>query len=125
MARRKVKRSVRAQWPILPFAVDVDDEVAVKDALAALGNDAAYLRCNIRYYREPDFIEGGGPAEFWDGGNQTFIRECWLRTQYELDPPNGDDTPPFVDRELVSWDHPWVQEHLKCIPVFKRVILME
>ncbi|KAK8051700.1 hypothetical protein PG993_003085 [Apiospora rasikravindrae] len=125
MARRKVKRSVCSRWPILPFAVDVNDKVAVRDTLAALGpDDAEWFRRDVRYYAEPGYIEDGGPASYW-GIFHTCIKEDWLLQHFKRDPPNGDDTPPVVDREVVSWDHPWVQEHLKLIPVFKRVILLE
>ncbi|KAK7956473.1 uncharacterized protein PG986_005695 [Apiospora aurea] len=125
MARRKLKRSVCARWPILPFAVDVNDKVAVRETLAALGpDDAEWFRRDVRYFSEPGYVDGTGPADYW-GIYHTCIREDWLLAQHELDPPSGDGPPPVVEREVVSWGHPWVQEHLKRIPVFKRVILLE
>ncbi|KAK8010933.1 hypothetical protein PG990_009898 [Apiospora arundinis] len=124
MLRRRIKRSDRAHWPILPFAVDVDDPVAVKDALNGLGDDAAFFRRDARYFGEPDYIiEDAGPAEYW-GIFHKCIQEDWLLAQDELDPYDGDDKP-VVDREVVDWGHPWVREHLKKIPLFKRVILLE
>ncbi|KAK8105607.1 uncharacterized protein PG998_003917 [Apiospora kogelbergensis] len=95
--------------------MDVDDPFAVREAAVLMGDDESFFRRERGY-----IIEGLEPAAYW-GIFHTCVKEDWLLAQHEFDPPEAGDSP-VVDREVMDWDHPWVQEDLKKIPGFKRVI---
>lgn len=125
LAHRRLKRHVRSEMPALPVAIDIDDTAAVTGILAQLGEDASFLRRDLTYFRERGFVETGDSGEYWEVF-KSCLQEDWLLKQRERNPPPADSDPFDIDDdEIHDWAHPWVQEHLAHIPVFKRVIMFE
>ncbi|KAK8060036.1 hypothetical protein PG996_009966 [Apiospora saccharicola] len=123
MATRRLKRCAHARWPVLPYALDIDNEDDVKDVLAILGDKAEFFRLHIHYYRSYG-VNDPSVVQFWDLSKQSLQRE-WMVELKCWDSVGLDDD--MEDKEYVanSLTPEWVHENIGRCSEFQRIIMLE